>query len=267
MSVSTGRIVTDSALSRRNPTLKLALLTVVSLVAIFILDPITPTVLYLLALIAVAASVRVPLRTLAVSHLPFLAFALGVFIVNVLSRPGTILLQSGPVRITEEGLSIGVALAARTMLIGVLAIGFLLSTDGVALMMSLNQHARLSPRVTFAILAGYRMLQEMPREWATIRHAHSIRVGAGEGMRPPRGPRHLAGVIFTLLVVSIRKGERMAQALESRGLGLQPRTTWRPIKITRTDWVFTAGMLLVVAAVISGSAALGILEGPSALFG
>lgn len=73
MSVITGDIVIDSALARRNPTLKLSLLTVVSLVAIFILDLITPTVLYLLALIAVAASVRVSLGTLAVAHVPFLA--------------------------------------------------------------------------------------------------------------------------------------------------------------------------------------------------
>lgn len=245
--------------------------------------------------------------------MPFLLFGLGVLVVNALSRPGVAVWQAGPLRVTEEGLSVGAALAARTLLIGVLAVGFLLSTDGVALMTSLHQNARLGARITYAVLAGYRMLQEMPREWSTIRHAHAVRAGLpgggraadgqgdGDGERdrdgagvdgdddgrpgragtpsvrppgragtpavhPPRGPRHLVGVVFTLLVVSVRKGERMAQALESRGLGLQPRTTWRPLPVTGQDWALAAGVVLVVAAVIAASAALGTLQGPGALF-
>lgn len=267
MSAFTGTAATDCPLARRNPTLKLALLAVVSVVAMFLLDPLTPVVLYVLGLVAVAMSVRVSARALALAHVPFLTFALGVLIVNALSRPGTILWQAGPLRVTEHGLSIGTALAARTLLIGVLAIGFLLSTDGVALMTSLHQNAHLSPRVTYAILAGYRMLQEMPREWSTIRHAHTVRTDQREATGPPRGPRHLAGMVFTLLVVSVRKAERIAQALESRGLGLEPRTTWHPVRVTGTDWALGAGALLVVAAVVIGSAALGTLEGPGALFG
>jgi energy-coupling factor transporter transmembrane protein EcfT len=267
VTVLTGAVVNDSPLARRNPTVKLALLTVVSLVAMFLLDPVTPAVLYALGLTGVALSLRVSTRTLALAHLPFLAFAVGVFMVNALARPGTVRWQVGLFRVTDEGLSVGAALAARTLLIGVLAVGFVLSTDGVALMTSLHQNARLSARVTYAILAGYRMLQEMPREWSTIRHAHAVRASCREGTRPPRGPRHLAGVIFTLLVVSVRKGERMAQALESRGLGLEPRTTWRPVRVTAADWGFAAGVLAVVAAVVLGSAAVGTLRGPDALFG
>lgn len=264
MSALTAAPVGDSPLARRNPTVKLALLTAVSLVVVLVLDPVTPAVLYLLALVAVSASARVPARTLLVAHVPFVAFTFGVLVVNALARPGTVLWQAGLLRVTEEGLAVGGALAARTLLIGVLAIGFLLTTDGVALMTSLHQNARLGARVTYAILAGYRMLQEMPREWATIRHAHTVRADPRHG-RPPRGPRHLAGVVFTLLVVSVRKGERMAQALESRGLGLEPRTTWRPVRVTRADRALAVGVLAVVAGVLAASAALGILEGPGAL--
>ncbi|GAA4288873.1 energy-coupling factor transporter transmembrane component T [Georgenia daeguensis] len=265
MSALTGAPAADSPLARRNPTVKLALLTLVSLVVVLVLDPVTPTVLYLLGFVAVAASVRVPARTLALAHVPFVLFALGVLTVNALARPGTVLWQAGLLRVTEEGLSVGAALAVRTLLVGVLAIGFLLSTDGVALMTSLHQNARLGARVTYAILAGYRMLQELPREWATIAHAHTVRADLRDGGRPPRGPRHLAGVVFTLLVVSVRKGERMAQALESRGLGLEPRTTWKPVRITTADWVLAAGVVAVVAAVLALSAVLGVLRGPGAL--
>ena len=265
MTVATIEGTASSPLGRRNPTVKLALLLVVSLAVMFVFDPLTPTVLYLVALVAVACSARMRLRSLLVAQLPFVAFALGVLAVNALTRPGTVLWQAGVLRVTEEGLSVGAALAARTLLTGVLAIGFLVSTDAVALMTSLRDNARLSARVTYALLAGYRMLQEMPREWSTIRDAHAVRAPHHEGSRPARGPRHLAGVAFTLLVVSVRKGERMAQALESRGLGLQPRTTWHPVRVCRADWFLLAAVLLVLGAVIAASAALGVLQGPGAL--
>ncbi len=254
-------------LDRRNPTVKLALVFAVSLAVMFVLDPLTPAVLYVLALGGVLAGTRATPRTLLLAHLPFLAFALGVLVVNALSRPGEVLWRAGPLRVTVEGLTVGGALAVRTLLIGVLAIGFLLSTDGVALMHSLRQNARLSPRVAYAVLAGYRLLQDMPREWATIQHAHAVRAPLRGDGRPPRGPRHLGRVIFTLLVVTVRRGERMAQALESRGLGLWPRTTWRPVSVTRADWVLLAGVLAVVVLVVLTTAQLGVLRGPGALTG
>lgn len=266
MSAVTGADVV-APLARRNPTVKLALVFAVSIVVMFVLDPVTPAVLYLLALVAVLATTRATPGALTLAHVPFLVFALGVFLVNVLSRPGTVLWQSGPLRVTAEGLSVGTALAVRTLLIGILAIGFLLSTDGVALMHSLRQNARLSARVSYSVLAGYRMLQDMPAEWASIQHAHAVRAPRRDDGRLPRGPRHLARVVFTLLVVSIRRGERMAQSLESRGLGLTPRSTWRPVTVTRTDWVMVAVVVLVVAGVLGATAWLGVLRGPGALLG
>ena len=146
-----------NALARRNPTIKLALLFLVSLAMMFVFDPVTPAVLYLLALIAVIAVTRLPFAVLALAHIPFVAFAVGLFVVNALSRPGEILWQAGALRVTVEGLTVGGSLALRTLVIGILSIAFVTSTDGVALMTSLHQHARLGSRVTFAILGGYRM--------------------------------------------------------------------------------------------------------------
>lgn len=254
------------ALSRRNPTIKLALLFLVSLTMVFIFDPITPAVLYLIALPVVAVATRIRFKVLALAHIPFLAFGLGVLIVNALSRQGEILWHAGPLRVTTEGLSVGGSLAMRTLVIGVLSIAFVTSTDGVALMGSLHQHARLGSRVTYAILAGYRMLQEMPREWQIIRQAHAVRMPLRSDGTLPRNLTAFRLAAFTLLVVSIRKGERMAQSLESRGLGLSPRTTWQQVPLTWTDWIMAAGVLLILGTVITASAALGYLEGFDALF-
>jgi len=256
-----------SPLARRDPVVKLALVLAVSMAVLLLLDPVTPAVLYALGVAGVLLGARLPVRTLAAAHVPFVAFALGQVLVNALSRPGVALAAPGPLRITAEGLEVGAALGLRTLLIGVLAIAFIASTSPVRLMTSLQQNARLSPRVTYAVLAGYRMLQEMPREWAVLRAAHAVRAPLRRDGTPTRSPRVLLGAVFGLLVVSVRKGERMAQSLESRGLGLEPRTTWRPSPLTRGDAVLVVVVVGVVATVVVASAAAGVLKGPGALGG
>lgn len=256
----------DGPLARRNPTVKLALLFVVSAALLFVLDAPTLLALYALALAAVLAARAVPVRTLLVGHIPFLGFALGVLTVNMLSRQGTVLWQAGVLRVTQEGVDIGFALALRTLVTGVCAIAFIVSTDPVALMTSLHQHARLGIRVSSALLAGYRMLQTTGAEWRVIRAAHLVRAPLGRDGMPRLGVRGHAAAAFALLVGAIRRGERIAQSLEQRGLGLEPRTVWRPVPLTRTDAVFAVSALAALAGVLVVSAATGSLEGPGGLF-
>jgi energy-coupling factor transport system permease protein len=257
--------VVDSALSRRNPTIKLALLFAVSIALFFTFDPVTPAVLYVIALGAVAAVARIRPRVLVAAHLPFVGVAVGLVIVNALSRPGTEVWSAGALRITEEGLTVGAALAMRTLVIGVLSLAFVASTDGVRLMSSLHSHARLDVRVTYAVLAGYRTLGELPLEWQLIRQAQTVRMPLDRRGRPRAGLAVFARSAFALLVVSLRRAERMSVALESRGLGLSPRTTWHPVPLTRTDWAFAAGVIAALAAVFAVSAAAGVLRGADAL--
>ena len=73
--------------------------------------------------------------------------------------------------------------------------------------------------------------------------------------RPVLGPRAFARSAFALLVVSIRAGERIALALESRGLGTGPRTTWRPVPLDQRDLLFVLGVAAAVALVVLGCSA------------
>jgi energy-coupling factor transporter transmembrane protein EcfT len=161
------------------------------------------------------------------------------------------------VRVTVEGLTIGAALALRTLVIGVGAVAFTTTADPCRLMVSLVQHARLSPRIAYALLAGYRLLGVLPQQWRTITRAHAVRLPLREprsaGRRPgmPRlGPRALARCAFALLVTSVRSAERIAFALESRGLGAGPRTVWRPVALGWQDAALVGAVLLPVAGVL-----------------
>jgi energy-coupling factor transporter transmembrane protein EcfT len=242
----------SSWLGRRNPTIKVAVLLAVSLGTLGLFDPRPLVGLYLLGLVAVRRAGRVGWRTLLLGQLPFLLFGIGLVAVNALSRPGPSLLPDAPIRVTADGLTIGIALALRGLVIGVLTIGFLASTPPRDLMVSLVLHARLSPRYAYAILAGHRMLHAMPARWATIRAAHAVRGPVRRNGRPRFGPTAFTRAAFALLVASIRSSERIALALESRGLGDGPRTVWRPVPLDRRDALLAVivpvGFLLVVAA-------------------
>ncbi|WP_258723731.1 energy-coupling factor transporter transmembrane component T family protein [Cellulomonas sp. NS3] len=268
----------DSVLHRRNPTVKLAVLLVVSTVVLAVVDPWTPLALWGIALVAVAWAGRVPWRLLARAQLLFGPFALSILAVNSVTRDGPVVGVLGPFEVTGPGLTIGLSLLVRTLLVGTLSVAFVLTTDGARLMTSLHQHARLGARPTYAVLAGYRMLEQLPERWTTIRLAqaarepargdrrgatpasgHRGRSRADGGRRLPASPRALARAAFTLLVVTLRQAERMAVAMETRGLGAGPRTVHAPVALDRRDAAFAAVTVGVCVAVIAAAARLGVL--------
>ncbi|SEE93875.1 energy-coupling factor transporter transmembrane component T family protein [Ruania alba] len=261
----------DSLLHRRDPTIKLAVVLVVCLAITAVVDPITPTALYLLTWPAALLAGRIPVVTLLRAHIPFVAFAFSLLLVNATTRDGAPIARVLALDITSEGLTIGAGLAMRTLLIGIVSVTFVLTTDGARLMTSLHQHVRLSGRFAYAVLAGYRLLEQLPETWQTIRAAQAVRdprrrerTGRdhrGRTVGPSTRPRALAHAAFTLLVTSLRRGERMSIALETRGLGAGRRTIAAPSDLRPADAVLAVVALGALALVLGVSAHLGVLRG------
>lgn len=239
-------------LSRRNPTVLLGLLTALSIVCITLTDPLPLLVLYLLLGIGAMLGCRIgPLRLLR-AQLPFMVFASGVFMVNVLSRPGHEPWPELPIRVTDEGIVLGTALALRALVIGLGAVALAKATDGRRTMISLQQHARLPARYTYALLAGRRLLEDLPRRWETLTRAHRVRLPLrADGSVSRLRARQLLRCAFSLLVDAVRTAERLALALEARGLGEGPRTVWRPVPLGRADVLLAVAVALAVASVLT----------------
>lgn len=238
-------------LSRRNPTVLLALLTGLSIVCIALTDPAPLLVLYLLLGAGAMLGCRIGPLQLLRAQLPFAVFASGVFLVNVLSRPGHEPWPDLPVRVTEEGIVLGAALALRALVIGLGALAVARATDPRSTMVSLHQHARLPARYASALLAGRRLLDDLPRRWETISRAHRVRLPLrADGQVARLRPRHLLRCAFALLVDAVRSADRISFALESRGLGDGPRTLWRPVPLTRSDAVLALGVAAAITLVL-----------------
>ena len=238
-------------LARRDPTVLLGLLTALSIVCITLTDPAPLLVLYALLAAGTMLGLRLGPLALARAQAPFVLFAAGVFMVNVLSRPGHEPWPDLPVRVTSEGIVLGAALALRALVIGLGAVAVVRASDPGRTMTSLRTHARLPARIALALLAGQRLLEDLPRRWATITRAHRLRRPPSADGTPARlGPRAMARCAFALLVDAIRSSTRIAFALESRGLGTGERTQWRTAALTRTDGALVVGVVLAVAAVL-----------------
>lgn len=229
----------DSWLGARNPTVKMAVLLAVSVAVLFLFEPAPLLALYLAGLIGVRLAARIPWRMLLRAQLPFAVFAAGVLVVNALSRPGEQAFDA-PLRVTVEGIVVGTALALRALIIGLGGVAFTASTTPRAAMISAVQHACVPPRYAYALLAGQRTLEAMPSTWATIRAAQAVRAPLGRDGMPKTGVSAFGRAAFALLVDAVRSAERIALALESRGLGDRPRTLWRPVPIGAADAVLAA---------------------------
>lgn len=188
----------------------------------------------------------------------FAAISVGVF--NVLfagEQLGSIVVSVGPVRIGAETLVNGAGLALR--LLGVALAGLLATATSrpTEVADALVQQLRVSPRFAVGTLAALRLLPLLAQEWQTLAMARRAR-GVDAGRSPIAALRLFAGMLLALLVGAIRRGTRMALAMEARGFGAMPcRTVARVQRMRSADWGWLLGALVLAAGAIGVSVALG----------
>jgi energy-coupling factor transport system permease protein len=94
-------------------------------------------------------------------------------------------------------------------------------------------------------LAGLRLVGLFVDDWRALTLARRARGVAESG-----AVRRMLGQSFALFVLSIRRGTKLATAMEARGFGAGGRRTWaRPSLFRGRDWA-----ALVVAALVAGAA-------------
>ncbi|PLR95774.1 energy-coupling factor transporter transmembrane component T family protein [Bacillus sp. T33-2] len=221
-------------------------LTVIVLVLLLsiVFDPVTPLLFWLLILIVTFRFGKIEIRKWLLIFIPFLIVALGyVWTSAVFSDPpeGTeliVYLSVGSIEITNYGISTGLALGLRVLCFTGLSLIFILTTDPVKFILSLVQQCKLPPKLAYGLLAGYRFLPLLTEEIRIIRHAHKVR-GANRETGIKGKLLTLKRYAIPLLASAIRKAERSAIAMESKGFtGERDRTFYHRLKIRWRDWIF-----------------------------
>ncbi len=248
-----------AALARANPVAKLAGAAVL-LVALFAsVDGVTALVV-LGGLGATLPHAGIPVRDLVGRAwlIGLVAVSIGVF--NVLfagEQLGPTVAAIGPIRIGEETLLTGLGLGLRLLAIAFAGVLATATTDPTDLADSLVQQLHVSPRFAIGALAAVRLLPVFAVEWQTIALARRAR-GVDAGRSPAAAIRLFAGQLLALLVGAIRRGSRMATAMEARGFGARAcRTSGRVQRVDRADWAWIGGAVLLAGVAIATSVALG----------
>ena len=213
-------------LAGANPTAKVAAAAVL-MAALFFSSAPLPPVLVLAALAGSVPLLGLSPRDLLRRAWPLLLAALSVGLLNVLLAPGG---RQGPDIVR------GVSLALRLLGIALAGVLALASTDATDLADSLQQQARLSPRLAIGVLAAVRMLPIMATEWQILAMARRAR-GVSGGSSPIAAARLAFGMLLALLVSSVRRATRLAAAMDARGFDSgRRRTIARPQLVRRADW-------------------------------
>jgi energy-coupling factor transport system permease protein len=246
-------------LARANPVAKL-LAGLVLLITLFAsLDAVTAGVI-LAGLVAL-----LPFSGLSVSALLGRAWIVGLLAVaiaafNVLfaaDQLGPTSIAAGPVRIGAETLANGAGLGLRLLAIalaGILATGTSDPTDTAD---ALIQQAHVSPRFAIGVLAALRLVPMLARDGQVIGMARRAR-GVDAGRSPLAAVRLVGSRLMGLLVGAIRRGSRLALAMEARGFGaMRCRSVARPQRMRVADWVWILAAGALAAAAVSVSLFLG----------
>lgn len=246
-------------LGRANPVAKLGAALVVMVALFASLDGVTAVVV-LAGLLGLLPASGLSARVLIGRAWLVGAAAISIGVFNVLfaaDQLGPIIVELGPLQIGAETLVNGAGLALRLVAIALAGLLATATSDPVDIADALVQQLRMSPRFAIGVLAALRLVPLLAQEWQTIAMARRAR-GVDAGRSPVTAVRLFAGQMMSLLVGAIRRGSRMALAMEARGFGAMPcRSVARVQRMRPADWGWLLGAGVLAASAIGVSVALG----------
>lgn len=262
MSLIVSMTRSEAVLARRNPVAKLAASLGMTLALLFTLDPVAPAIAVAIEL-AVVPLFGLRYRVLVRKAGPLLVSAAGIVIslmIFAAERTGAVVVSLGPLVVTTGVLYSALGLCLRLFAVALPAIIVLATTDPTDLADSLIQNAKAPPRFAIGGLAALRMLPLLADEWRTLTLARRAR-GIDAGRNPVAAARIFASTTFSLLVGAIRRGTRLATAMDARGFdSAVRRTVARPQHFGAADWALIAGGLAVGVGSVLVSVALGVFR-------
>jgi energy-coupling factor transport system permease protein len=166
---------------------------------------------------------------------------------------GTIYVDWFFVRVSEGSIELAVATFFRVLAIALPSVVLFVTVDPTDLADGLAQVLRLPARFVLGALAGLRMVGLFIDDWRALELARRARGVADRGRF-----RRFFGMAFALLVLSIRRGSKLATSMEARGFGAPVERTWaRQSRFGGREWVLMAIGAAISAIAVAAAAFAG----------
>ncbi|WP_127793646.1 energy-coupling factor transporter transmembrane protein EcfT [Agromyces sp. LHK192] len=144
-------------------------------------------------------------------------------------------------RISDGSIELAIAVTVRVLAIGLPAVLLFLDVDPTDLADGLAQVWRLPSRFVLGALAGTRLVGLFVEDWRAMALSRRAR-----GIGDHGAIRRFATMAFALLVLAIRRGSKLATAMEARGFGSDRPRTWAR---TSTVGAPDAGLIAIAAGI------------------
>ncbi|MCT9819695.1 energy-coupling factor transporter transmembrane protein EcfT [Microbacterium sp. W1N] len=237
-----------------NPATKVLLALVLSVPLLASIDVVS-------ALVAIALQLAcVPLTGLTYGTvlrrllpLVLLAPIAGISMLLYAEPAGTVYWSLGLATISDASIQFAVAVAVRVFALALPTMLLFGRTDPNDLAGALSQIVHLPSRFVLGVLAGTRTLGLFVDDWRAMGLARRAR-GVGD-----RGAlRRYFSMAFVLLVFAVRRGTKLATAMEARGFGTPVERTWMtPSRLHPRDAVAVLGAVVIIAVALGFAVAAG----------
>jgi energy-coupling factor transport system permease protein len=230
-----------------NPVAKLITAAVIAFVLVLSVD-------WVSALTALVLEIPL-LIALGVRWRPFLIRGAAVIVAAALTAltnllygepRGTVHWHFALINISDGSIELALAMFLRVMAIALPSVFLFLDVHPTELADGLGQILKLPARFVIGALAGMRLVGLLRQDWQYLGYARRAR-----GVSDHARLRRILGQAFALLVYALRRGTKLATAMEARGFGAYPTRTWaRPSTFGAREFaVITAGVVIAVTAV------------------
>ena len=245
----------DSFLHHRNPIVKLILIAVITIIVCLSYFPVLPIITFTIMFFGTWIWGKIPIDDLFKRMLLFIVvsilFMTSMLLLRGLNDEADIVLRFWIFRWTEKDIVQAVSLGFRILALVTMSMSFVLTTKPSDLVLSLILQCKISVIHGYATMATYRFLPELQDQVDSIHLAQEIRGSPWNKGIVSRFTSPFR-VMLPLLCVAARRGERVACAMESRGLGREKeRTYYKKTEITKTDKVFFGGALVVCLIIVA----------------
>ncbi len=240
----------ESRMSRVNPVAKLGAAAAITVPLVLTLDVVSASVALVLELLLM------PLAGLGWREFwarTWIVWALapltGLTIALYGRTSGEVYVDWLFVTVSEGSLVLALATTIRVLAIALPSVVLFASVDPTDLADGLGQVLRLPARFVLGALAGLRMVGLFLDDWRSLELARRARGVADRGRL-----RRFLGMAFALLVLSLRRGTKLATAMEARGFGAPvPRTWARESVFGAREWMLVACGAAISAIAVSAA--------------
>lgn len=240
----------DSWVHRLNPLTKLFWSLVIMFLSFFYKDPRVLAILFLsIGWVAYHAKILPQMLPVFKGLLYFALFfvAFQIFFITEGHAVVTLIPGLGWLQITDQGLWVSLAMGIRVMLI---ASGFpvLLATTQVTdLVVVLVEKLKIPYTYAFMFVTTLRFIPTFMNEMEQIIQAQCSRGHQLNSRNFITKFLSICPLAIPLMITSIKKAERLAISMETRGFGLGGRTYLHRRGFSRADWLAGTTLVLIIA--------------------